>query len=373
MRLLIASDCFLPRWDGVTRFLLEVIPRLDDYQITVLAPNFGEYKEPDYFELVRFPLLNIAFGDIYFSRVDRRVVKKHVQDADIIFSQTIGPIGMAVINEAHKQRKPVVAYIHSIEWELATRSMKRFKSLVNSTVRKLARIFYNKCSLLLIPYEEAEEKLRKNGVKTDMMIVRLGMDSGKFIPPKDKNEAKRNIGIPEECKVIGFCGRIGREKDLMTLYRAFRKIEKQHPEARLLVVGKGVKELEKEFTSNRNIIMVGSKDNVVPYLQAMDIYVLPSLTETTSLSTLEAMSCGVAVVCTPVGYVKNYIKERENGMLFPFHNSLVLSLKLDMLLKDSTLREKLGKNARATVEMDFSWEKTLAGIKSALKRAASSK
>ncbi len=82
----------------------------------------------------------------------------------------------------------------------------------------------------------------------------------------------------------------------------------------------------------------------------MDCYVLPSLTETTSLSTLEAMSCGLAVFATRVGYIKNYIKEGENGYLFPKKNAYLLSKKLELVAKDEKLRARLGKKARETVD-----------------------
>ncbi|MEM4268182.1 MAG: glycosyltransferase family 4 protein [Candidatus Woesearchaeota archaeon] len=366
-RLLIASDCFLPRWDGVARFLSEIIPRLlEDYNITVLAPDFpGEFQEPDSYEIVRFPLLKIMFGDIYFSRVKHAQVRKYISEADVVFVQTIGPIGLMAIYEAKKQKKPVVAYIHSIDWELATKSVKRFKRLVNHVVRKIANRAYNNCTLLMVPYEEAEEKLRKNRIETECVVVRLGTDTQKF-KPAPKSKAKIAVNIDPKCVVIGFCGRIGREKDLMTLYRAFRKVEKIHPDTKLLIVGSGIRQLVREFSSSRNIILTGSQNNVVPYLQAMDIYVLPSLTETTSLSTLEAMSCGCAVITTPVGYVKEYIKDRENGMFFPFHNSLVLSLKIEQLINDDKLRQRLGQNARKTVEERFSWKSSAEKIKSVL-------
>ena len=158
--------------------------------------------------------------------------------------------------------------------------------------------------------------------------------------------------------VIGFCGRIGREKNLITLYRAFRRLERKYDNVKLLIVGKGIKDLEEEFSSSRNIIMVGSQDNVVPYLQTMDVFVLSSLTETTSLATMEAMACGIPPVVTPVGYVKEYIKERENGMLFPFKNPTVLAMKIEILYKDKELREYLGRKARETIVKNYNWKKT---------------
>jgi glycosyltransferase involved in cell wall biosynthesis len=100
----------------------------------------------------------------------------------------------------------------------------------------------------------------------------------------------------------------------------------------------------------------------------MDIYVLPSLLETTSLTTLEAMSCGVAPVCTPVGYVKHYIDEKRNGLLFPKQNALVLALKLSWLIREQRVRQALAHAARKTVEKDFSWEMTLQSVREVLGR-----
>ena len=117
-----------------------------------------------------------------------------------------------------------------------------------------------------------------------------------------------------------------------------------------------------------NIIMVGEKDNVVPYLQAMDIYVLPSLTETTSLSTLEAMACGLPVVVTPLPALKKYIIDKENGFFFPKENWLVLRKKLETLLKKPHLRFSVGQQARKTVIKEYSWDLTVKKIKNVLVR-----
>lgn len=367
-KLLITTDCFLPRWDGVTRFLLEIIARIkEDFHITILAPNFeGSKMRIKDTEIIRFPLMKQQFGDIYFSQFEYKKIKQHIEQADMVFNQTIGPIGICAIIAAKKSKKPLISFVHNIEWELTTKSVKYFKRVTNMLTRILTRWIYNKGTLLIVPTQEVEEKLTLLGVSTPKEVVALGTDTKRFHPAENKAVAKQAIGIDPINKVIGYCGRIGREKDIETLYRAFRRLEKKHENIKLLIVGTGVKEDEALFTSSRNILHVGKKNNVVPYLQAMDVYVLPSLTETTSLSTLEAMACGVAVICTPVGYVKEYIKERHNGMLFPFKNSLVLSLKLNILLENDKLREKLAKNARKTVEEKFKWEKTAEEIKKIL-------
>jgi L-malate glycosyltransferase len=95
----------------------------------------------------------------------------------------------------------------------------------------------------------------------------------------------------------------------------------------------------------------------------MDIFVMPSLTETTSLATLEAMSCGLPVIATKVGFIKNYLVKDHNGLFFPRNKSTVLALKLQKLIDNKELREKLGKNARKTIAYSFSWERSINKIK----------
>ena len=108
--------------------------------------------------------------------------------------------------------------------------------------------------------------------------------------------------------------------------------------------------------------ITGFVDNVVPYLQAMDIYVLPSLTETSSLSTLEAMSAGLPVIATCVGAIPDYIISNKNGILFnPRDVDFLIKIIVDLYVHKE-LGDKLGKNARETASK-FKWEDTIKKIK----------
>jgi glycosyltransferase involved in cell wall biosynthesis len=362
-KLVISTDAFLPRWDGISRFLSEMIPRLSEkFDVTVLAPRFPGTLKKSQANIVRFPLIKLRVGDIYFTNPDSKKVKKIVKEADVIFNQTIGPIGIKTIRAAHKYKKPVVSYMHIIEWEMAMKSIRWGKTVSYHATRLLARNLYNKCRLLLLPTKELVSCLEKNKIRTKKKIVHLGTNVAKFIPPVNKNRAKRRIGINPKLKVIGYCGRIAREKDILTLHKAFVELQKKHRDIMLLIVGTGLEEVENELKKTKKVRITGSTDNVVPYFQAMDIYVLPSLTETTSLTTLEAMSCGLTAVATPVGYIKHYITNRKNGFFFRKQDWRQLAGILDKLLKSSKLREKIGREARKTVIDRYRWHYTAENI-----------
>jgi glycosyltransferase involved in cell wall biosynthesis len=360
-KLLITTDCFLPRWDGISRFLNELLPPLQEvFQITVVAPKFkGEYAAPEGITIIRIPLMFIRFGDIYFSWFQKRKIRKLLQEHDLVFNQTIGPIGLTAITQANKLQKKVVTFVHSIEWELASESMKYFKKFIKKFVKNVVHKMYNKCSVILVPSPQVKELLTLNNVITCKKVVKLGIDPDKFVPPLMKSKAKEAIGISSKKKVIGYVGRLGREKDLGTLKNAFIKISKQFPDSILLLIGAGI---EQNKLQGKNIFLVGAQKNVHLLLQAMDVYVLPSLTETSSLSTMEAMSSGLPVVVTPVGSLQNYVVDGKNGMFFPKKNTSVLAEKLVLLLNNMPLRAALGRSARKTIIDKHHWDITVKNI-----------
>lgn len=372
-KLLISSDNFLPRWDGVSRFLNELIPNLkDDFDITVLAPNFpGKYSTPKGVKVVRFDIMQHNFGDIQFSKPDYTKAKKYVEKTDIIFAQNVGPIGMCAITAASRLKKPIVYYVHSIDWELTSKSVKRFKKLTEVVTKLLVKHFYNKVKTLLVPSKEVRKIITHDlRIDKNIEVVRLGIDTTKFRPPENKSEAKKLIGLDPNHTIIGFYGRISREKSILTLLDAYKKLKPKYPNCRLLVVGDGVSELINKLKDEDGVILTGAVNNGERYLQAMDIYVLPSLTETTSLTTLEAMSCGLPVLSTKVGFIKEYIKEKHNGLFFPKENPLVLSLKIKRLLDNPQEGLTLGEHARGTVLREFRWDQTSDKIKKILKEYA---
>ena len=363
--LLISSDCFLPRWDGIAMFLSELIPEIrNDFKLIIAVPDFGKSPEFKNVELHKFPLLKLQVGDIYFSRVNKKELKHLVKQCDFVFNQTLGPIGIKVIKYAKQLNKPVISYVHSIDWELASKGVKYFKTLILIWMKILVKKSYNKCSLLLLPSKEMEDLLTVHGITTKKEVLKLGIDTEIFTPVLNKNELKKKLGLNNTDFVIGYCGRLSREKDLPTLFEAFLKIRKKHKNAKLLIVGEGP---QKEILKHKDILLVGSQDNVVPFLQTMDIYVLPSLTETSSLSTMEAMSCELPVIVTPVGNIKEYVRDGENGLVFPRGDIKSLVKKINSLIKNESLRKKLGKEGRKTIKERHDWKNKVDKLRKILK------
>jgi glycosyltransferase involved in cell wall biosynthesis len=365
-RLLIVTDSFLPRWDGIARFLYEVVPYLKEhFDITIAAPKFpGELKGFEGVTVIRFPIYRWRVADINPAKPKRKAIKRLVRNADIVWTQSLGTLGALAMFYAKKKRKPLVSFVHSVEWFLFSKSLKRWKEFVEFTIRKLVPSLYNRCNLIIVPFEGMINVLEEQGIDVKKEVVHLGVDPQRFRPTESKILAKEKLGLDPNNVVIGYLGRFGREKDVDTLYNAFLKLHEEKPNTTLLLVGGK----EEPYENMENVKLISAVNNPVPYYQAMDVYVLPSLTETTSLTTMEAMACGVPVVVTPVGLIEKYVEHKFNGFIFPCKATERLHILLKVLVKDSHLRKEVGKRARETMLQKHSWQKTAEGIISILKR-----
>lgn len=359
-KILIATDSFLPKIDGVSIFLTKVIPRLlKYYDITLVCPGFpGNIKKFDNIKIIRTKVSRIKIANYNIPKPKNKEIIDLVKESDLVWIQSIGPIGKKTLNYAKLYNKKVIAYVHAIEGQrfgVCSEATSKLRLLLQYLTTRYESNFYNKCDVLMLSSNSISKILMKEGIHRKEIMVPLGIEANKFKPGNTKN--KFNL---KDKFVIGYLGRISKEKNLITLRDAFLKLPIENKF--LLIVGGGSFLQRRLFRKIKNVKITGFVDNVVPYLQAMDVYVLPSLTETSSLSTLEAMSTGLAVISTPVGAISDYIYNENNGLLFDVKDVDTLVKLIVKLYGDKGLREKLGKNARKTASK-FTWDKTVKEIK----------
>ncbi|MBT3814428.1 glycosyltransferase family 4 protein [Candidatus Woesearchaeota archaeon] len=362
-KLLIVVDTYYPKIDGTLKFVEEFTKRANrDFDYHLLVPNFEKKKDTK--EITFIGVSKIIKSSGYasiklFSFKNYKKIINQINQTDTVFVQGPAMLSAIAIVLGRIKKKKVVFYMHVNLWDF-------FKKFLITPLTKILYFFMkplmkrlgNLSSLVIAPYQELKEELVKRGVKTPIKVARLGVDIEKFSPSKDKAEQKKKCGLNPNKKVIGYVGRISNEKNINILMEAFQKLPAQS-NLQLLMVGDGNPELVKKLKELKNCKVTGFVDNVEKYIKAMDIFVMPSLTETTSLATLEAMSCGLPVIATKVGFIKNYLIRNHNGIFFPRNSSTMLAIKIEKLLKNEELMERLGRNARKTVAYSFSWERSI--------------
>jgi len=189
-----------------------------------------------------------------------------------------------------------------------------------------------------------------------------GVDTSRFRPicHQEKHQLRRILEIPEQATIVTFTGRLVSYKGLPLLLRVWREIQRKHQQVRLLLVGSGgldihncEAELRAYVSTNglqNSVRFTGSVPNVCEFLQASDIFVFPTENEAFPLALIEAMACGLPVISTPVGGVKDILQHKHNGLVVTPRDFRQLYEALDLLIADRSLSARLGQVARQTVQ-----------------------
>lgn len=203
----------------------------------------------------------------------------------------------------------------------------------------------------------AREFMKKElGVKREIEIIHVGIDSGIFKPLPSRNRYLHDGDL----KLLTVA-RLHPYKGLEYLIRSMEIIGKKNPGAKLYILGKGHDEKRLRATANRsgikNIKFMDEviPNNMMPELYAeCDIYVQPSLIEPFSIAVLEAMSCGKPVVGTKVGGMLDIINESAGFLVDP-EKAQALAEAI-MRMNDPDTRRKIGEAARRRAVEVFDWE-----------------
>lgn len=185
-----------------------------------------------------------------------------------------------------------------------------------------------------------------------------GVDVERFRPPDPRPGPRRPRGVAGEGPVVMSVGHLSPIKGQADLVAAARRLVPAHPRVRVVLVGDGPQREALAAHATRlgiaeQVIFLGRRDDIVPLLGMADVVAVPSRSEGCSNALLEAMAMGRAVVATDVGGNREIIRHGENGWLVPPADPDAMAQALLALLGDATLRERLGQQARRTVEQRF--------------------
>jgi glycosyltransferase involved in cell wall biosynthesis len=181
-----------------------------------------------------------------------------------------------------------------------------------------------------------------------------GVDVDRFSP--GSSQVCEQLGIPAGVPVIGFSGRLTRDKGLPELCRAFELILGAVPSARLLLVGwfdaaedaldPGLKE---RILRHPQIYCTGFVPDTAPYYRAMDLFVLPTWREGFPNVVLEAAATGLPVVTTESTGARDSVLPEITGLLIPPGHPDAIYEAVMKLIRDPERRGCMGRAARAWI------------------------
>ena len=214
--------------------------------------------------------------------------------------------------------------------------------------------------MIVISDELKKIFIRKGFPSNHLHVIYNGIPLSRFENRNEEIVEKLRIKyqISENDIVIGSVSRLKNQEQII------RALKLQPPNYVLLFVGikNGVfDQLIADLNIKNRIIYAGmvEGDEVLYHYQLMKVNILASTMDGFGLALIEAMGMGIPVIGTNYGGIKNVIKDGWNGLLFEDNHIDQLSEKIELIVKNHSLREKLVKNAKKDLSERFSIERTV--------------
>lgn len=330
LKILIISDAFWPDYTGgITKSLLTEIEGLvtHGHQIVIvtrrLKKNSTPYERRDGYEVYRYPsppkgsILYWTYPFFSLMQLPKLVKEMQISDFDVVYIHN--PFQMLGLQRVCSG-VPTVYTFHAPmlkEVEIERKHGKYglftpFVSFAKPVIRMVEQKALHQAKVILIRSQFMKEEMHRLYRSVDsrkIEVVPLAVDTARFKFANDPKAVRKSLGLPEDRKILLTVRRVVGRMGLENLIDAMKLVTKRHPEALLLIGGKGYLEgvLQKRIRSqelDQWVKMLGfiPEEELPLYYQAADLFVLPTVElEGFGLATIEALSCGTPVIATPIG------------------------------------------------------------------------
>jgi glycosyltransferase involved in cell wall biosynthesis len=217
-------------------------------------------------------------------------------------------------------------------------------------------------AVMIVPVSDGQgdELMRAGLARKRMRVVRNAINVGRMETAVAKADIKRQeMGFAPDDILIATSGRLSPEKAQKDLITAFSIISSRHPKARLLIVGDGPLKNELEQWSREKglsqVHFLGFRGDMDEIMAAIDLFVLPSLTEGLPNVILEAFACAKPVVATNVGGVPEVVTHGENGLLVKPGHPALLAIAMEKCLKSPETAKIMGEKGFRKVLSEFTF------------------
>lgn len=195
-------------------------------------------------------------------------------------------------------------------------------------------------------------------------VVYNGIDPG-VTPRKDKAEIRKTLGIRDGTKVIGTAGSLIKRKRVDLFIEAFSRLKGRDVVGLIVGAGSeegGLKALAAKRGVADRVIFTGFTPDAISYINAMDVFVLPSGKEGLPRVILEAMLMGRPVVAFDVVGPSELVVDKKTGFLLKDSGWVQIAEAVDALLNDADMMVRMGQAGRQRVVEGFSIDKYIKGV-----------
>ncbi len=358
MKIGIFTDSFRPYTSGVVRSI-ELFSREYSklgHEVYIFGPDYPMLHPPKEEGVFRFvsvpwPTMPDFSLPIPFSAQLGSTIRK--TGLDIIHSHSPFLLGRLGARAARRYRLPLVFTFHTL-YDQYVHYFPFAEKTSKHVVQSIARNFSNRCNMVVAPSQLVVNYLRRIGVESPVVNIPTGVELEEF-KGSSNTWFNDNYGVKPDEKVLLFVGRLGKEKNVTFLLKAFQTVHEQFPETHLAMVGKGPQEeslrkMAKQMGLQDRVIFTGMlpRQTIVHCYASADLFVFPSVTETQGLVIGEAKATGLPVVAIRAYGPAEMVYHNDDGILtdpsLPAFTEAIITL-----LRDRKLYESMSKRALENV------------------------
>ena len=279
--------------------------------------------------------LNFFFKLVHFIRKNRfQIVHTHVFTANLWGRLAAKIAGVPVI----------ISHEHG-DFTLSS----KFRRFTNRIFEKITEIVF------VVNRDLSDQFVKKNKIAVSKIQILLnGLDFNQLNGKKSNLQKRFESVFP----LVGTVGALEPRKNHSSLLTAAKQFLEKYPTAQFLFIGEGEEKRVLEIATDQlqlrnNIHFLGNRNDVFPLLKLMDIFVLPSFTEGTSLALLESLAAGTPVVATAVGGTPEVLNNGKYGYLLKNSTPEAIVIGLETILTDSTYDKNFKEKTKRYVKKHF--------------------
>ncbi|HAZ30951.1 TPA: glycosyltransferase family 4 protein [Candidatus Acetothermia bacterium] len=353
MKIGLFTDTYVPDTNGVVTVirLMERELTRAGHRVYVFAPAYPGHAEVRA-DVHRFPSVRMVLYEgmrIALPVVSRSVLRR-ISSLDIVHSHDPFSVGQVAFWAARWYKIPHVHTYHTLYMEYR-RYLPRPLRPPPRTVEHLSRTFCNRCDTIVAPSRPMEKELRTYGVTVPIYPLPFGVDEEDFAHPIEWNMRQESGLVTND--LLLFAGRLGWEKNVDFLLRAFRQLLPERPHARLVIAGggphhKNLEQLAADLGVADKVTFTGQlpRERLIDLYKQATLFVFASKTETQGLVLVEAMMAGLPPVALGRMGALDVVTHGETGLLVEEDESEFAAACLRLLANEGE-RRRLGEAARA--------------------------
>jgi hypothetical protein len=316
---------------------------------------------------VYYPRYLIFPKACFFSSSGKRMywgIKKIVAEIhksfkfDIIHSHTALPDGYAGMFLAKKYKKPLIVTTHGQDFQQTIYKNKKCKKNIERVINFSKKTIVVSNKLKKIGEKELKIKPQKFAVIPNGINIKDIYLNKSILNKKYKNK-----------KIILSVSNLIKIKGIDYNLRAIAKVKEKHPKIIYLIIGDGpernfLENLAKQLNIENLVKFLGllPHKKTMEYFSVCDIFSLPSWNEGFGVVYLEAMASGKPIIACMDQGIDDIIENKKNGLLVNPKSEYNLFQKMDFLLSNPFWTKKIGKQAKKTVEKNYTWNHVVKNI-----------